>query len=238
MNKTNEFKSKALMFIMLYISAFVLLYFINANQDDVIVYTSFATYRTSLYLIYAIIAINTLFAFMTLISYFSHRFDEIGQSEKEIEESKNPLSEEASVLQKLQSIIDNDDDISYDYITYAKRAIKQIKDGKQLIKDYKEITESNEDDDLANQPVIQNIGEELVNVRVRLLADAKSIYRRLLIGQDGDTILKKLEANDQILQEANDLVVEAINYIDAKTDSKNLDLESLAKSLKQLVDLL
>lgn len=238
MNKTNEFKSKALMFIMLYISAFVLLYFINANQDDVIVYTSFATYRTSLYLIYAIIAINTLFAFMTLISYFSHRFDEIGQSEKEIEESKNPLSEEASVLQKLQNIIDNDDDISYDYITYAKRAIKQIEDGKQLIKDYKEITESNEDDDLANQPVIQNIGEELVNVRVRLLADAKSIYRRLLIGKDGDTILKKLEANDQILQEANDLVVEAINYIDAKTDSKNLDLESLAKSLKQLVDLL
>ena len=175
---------------------------------------------------------------MKLISYFSHRFDEIGQSEKEIEESKNPLSEEASVLQKLQNIIDNDDDISYDYITYAKRAIKQIEDGKQLIKDYKEITESNEDDDLANQPVIQNIGEELVNVRVRLLADAKSIYRRLLIGKDGDTILKKLEANDQILQEANDLVVEAINYIDAKTDSKNLDLESLAKSLKQLVDLL
>jgi hypothetical protein len=238
MNETNEFKSKALMFIMLYISAFVLLYFINANQDDIIVYTSFATYRTSLYLIYALLAVNTLFAFMTLISYFSHRFDEIGQSEKEIEESKNPLSEEESVLQKLQSIIDNDDDISYDYITYAKRAIKQIKDGKQLIKDYKEITESNEDDDLANQPVIQNIGEELVNVRVRLLADAKSIYRRLLIGQDGDTILKKLEANDQILQEANDLVVEAINYIDAKTDSKNLDLESLAKSLKQLVDLL
>ena len=70
------------------------------------------------------------------------------------------------------------------------------------------------------------------------MADAKSIYRRLLIGKDGDTILKKLEANDQILQEANDLVVEAINYIDAKTDSKNLDLESLAKSLKQLVDLL
>lgn len=238
MNETNEFKSKALMFIMLYISAFVLLYFINANQDDIIVYTSFATYRTSLYLIYALLAVNTLFAFMTLISYFSHRFDEIGQSEKEIEESKNPLSEEASVLQKLQSVIDNDDDISYDYITYAKRAIKQIKDGKQLIKDYKEITESNEDDDLANQPVIQNIGEELVNVRVRLLADAKSIYRRLLIGKDGDTILKKLEANDQILQEANDLVVEAINYIDAKTDSKNLDLESLAKSLKQLVDLL
>lgn len=238
MNETNEFKSKALMFIMLYISAFVLLYFINANQDDIIVYTSFATYRTSLYLIYALLAVNTLFAFMTLISYFSHRFDEIGQSEKEIEESKNPLSEEASVLQKLQNIIDNDDDISYDYITYAKRAIKQIEDGKQLIKDYKEITESNEDDDLANQPVIQNIGEELVNVRVRLLADAKSIYRRLLIGQDGDTILKKLEANDQILQEANDLVIEAINYIDAKTDSKNLDLESLAKSLKQLVDLL
>ena len=238
MNKTNEFKSKALMFAMLYISAFVLLYYINAYQDDIIVNTSFATYKTSLYIIYAILTINTLFAFMMLISYFSHRFDEIGQSEKEIEESKNPLSEEASVLQKLQNIIDNDDDISYDYITYAKRAIKQIKDGKQLIKDYKEITESNEDDDLANQPVIQNIGEELVNVRVRLLADAKSIYRRLLIGQDGDTILKKLEANDQILQEANDLVVEAINYIDAKTDSKNLDLESLAKSLKQLVDLL
>ena len=92
MNETNEFKSKALMFIMLYISAFVLLYFINANQDDIIVYTSFATYRTSLYLIYALLAVNTLFAFMTLISYFSHRFDEIGQSEKEIEESKNPLS--------------------------------------------------------------------------------------------------------------------------------------------------
>ena len=238
MNKINEFKSKALMFAMVYISAFVLLYYMNVYQDDIIVNTSFATYRIGIYFINVVLVINSILAFMMFIRYFSHRFDEIGQSEKEIEESKNPLSEEASVLQKLQSIIDNDDDISYDYITYAKRAIKQIKDGKQLIKDYKEITESNEDDDLANQPVIQNIGEELVNVRVRLLADAKSIYRRLLIGQDGDTILKKLEANDQILQEANDLVVEAINYIDAKTDSKNLDLESLAKSLKQLVDLL
>lgn len=238
MNKTNEFKSKIILFILMYISASVLLYYTDAHQDDIIVNTSFATYRALRYIILAIFGLNTVFGALTSIRFLLNHLEENEQTEKEIEESKNPLSEEASVLQKLQSIIDNDDDISYDYITYAKRAIKQIKDGKQLIKDYKEITESNEDDDLANQPVIQNIGEELVNVRVRLLADAKSIYRRLLIGQDGDTILKKLEANDQILQEANDLVVEAINYIDAKTDSKNLDLESLAKSLKQLVDLL
>ena len=238
MNKTNEFKSKIILFILMYISASVLLYYTDAHQDDIIVNTSFSTYKTLRYIILAIFGLNTVFGALTSIRFLLNRVEENEQIEKEIEESKNPLSEEASVLQKLQNIIDNDDDISYDYITYAKRAIKQIKDGKQLIKDYKEITESNEDDDLANQPVIQNIGEELVNVRVRLLADAKSIYRRLLIGQDGDTILKKLEANDQILQEANDLVVEAINYIDAKTDSKNLDLESLAKSLKQLVDLL
>mgnify|MGYP007027868775 FL=1 len=238
MNKTNEFKSKALMFITLYISGFVLLHYMNVYQDDIIVNTSFSTYKTLRYIILAIFGLNTVFGALTSMRFLLNRVEENEQIEKEIEESKNPLSEEASVLQKLQNIIDNDDDISYDYITYAKRAIKQIEDGKQLIKDYKEITESNEDDDLANQPVIQNIGEELVNVRVRLLADAKSIYRRLLIGKDGDTILKKLEANDQILQEANDLVVEAINYIDAKTDSKNLDLESLAKSLKQLVDLL
>ncbi len=238
MNKTNEFKSKIILFILMYISASVLLYYTDAHQDDIIVNTSFATYQALRYIILAIFGLNTVFGALVSIKFLLNRLEENEQTEKEIEESKNPLSEEASVLQKLQSIIDNDDDISYDYITYAKRAIKQIKDGKQLIKDYKEITESNEDDDLANQPVIQNIGEELVNVRVRLLADAKSIYRRLLIGKDGDTILKKLEANDQILQEANDLVVEAINYIDAKTDSKNLDLESLAKSLKQLVDLL
>lgn len=238
MNKTNEFKSKIILFILIYISASVLLYYTDAHQDDIIVNTSFATYKALRYIILAIFGLNTVFGALTSMRFLLNRVEENEQIEKEIEESKNPLSEEASVLQKLQNIIDNDDDISYDYITYAKRAIKQIEDGKQLIKDYKEITESNEDDDLANQPVIQNIGEELVNVRVRLLADAKSIYRRLLIGKDGDTILKKLEANDQILQEANDLVVEAINYIDAKTDSKNLDLESLAKSLKQLVDLL
>lgn len=238
MNKTNEFKSKVILFILMYISASILLYYTDTYQDDIIVNTSFATYKTLRYIILAIFGLNTVFGALTSMRFLLNRVEENEQIEKEIEESKNPLSEEASVLQKLQNIIDNDDDISYDYITYAKQAIKQIEDGKQLIKDYKEITESNEDDDLANQPVIQNIGEELVNVRVRLLADAKSIYRRLLIGKDGDTILKKLEANDQILQEANDLVVEAINYIDAKTDSKNLDLESLAKSLKQLVDLL
>lgn len=238
MNKTNKFKSKVILFILMYISASIVLYYTDTYQDDIIVNTSFATYKALRYIILAIFGLNTVFGALTSMRFLLNRVEENEQIEKEIEESKNPLSEEASVLQKLQNIIDNDDDISYDYITYAKRAIKQIEDGKQLIKDYKEITESNEDDDLANQPVIQNIGEELVNVRVRLLADAKSIYRRLLIGKDGDTILKKLEANDQILQEANDLVVEAINYIDAKTDSKNLDLESLAKSLKQLVDLL
>ena len=95
-----------------------------------------------------------------------------------------------------------------------------------------EIVENND------QPIIQNIAKELISIRVRILQDAKSIYRRLIIAKDAENIEAKLIHNNKLLDDADSLIVEAINYIDVKTSTSEIDLKNLTESLKELIKLI
>ena len=98
--------------------------------------------------------------------------------------------------------------------------------------DFAEIVENND------QPIIQNIAKELISIRVRILQDAKSIYRRLIIAKDAENIEAKLIHNNKLLDDADSLIVEAINYIDVKTSTSEIDLKNLTESLKELIKLI
>ena len=153
---------------------------------------------------------------------------------KAIEDDKhnkitNPLYDQASTIQKLKTI---QSELDPTYKDYAIRMIHQMKSAETLQDDFIEIVENND------LPVIQDIANELQSIQIRLLQDAKSIYRRLLIAEEADVIEKKLTDNDKVLKDANKLITEAINYLDAKTPSTEVDLKNLIESLQDLMKLI
>ena len=110
--------------------------------------------------------------------------------------------------------------------------IHQMKSAETLQDDFIEIVENND------LPVIQDIANELQSIQIRMLQDAKSIYRRLIISEEADVIEKKLNDNDKVLKDANKLITEAINYLDVKTPSTEVDLKNLIESLQDLMKLI
>lgn len=153
---------------------------------------------------------------------------------KAIEDDKhnkitNPLYDQASTIQKLKTI---QSELDPTYKDYAIRMIHQMKSAETLQDDFMEIVENN------NLPVIQDIANELQSIQIRMLQDAKSIYRRLIISEEADVIEKKLNDNDKVLKDANKLITEAINYLDVKTPSTEVDLKNLTESLQDLIKLI
>lgn len=153
---------------------------------------------------------------------------------KAIEEDKhnkltNPLYDQASTIEKLTTI---QKDLELPYKDYAKRMLHQLKSAEALQEDFIEIIENND------LPIIQDIADELESIQVRLLHDAKSIYRRLIVAEETDVIEKKLADNDKVLKDANSLITEAINYLDVKTPSTDVDLKNLITSLQDLIKLI
>lgn len=106
-----------------------------------------------------------------------------------------------------------------------------MNDIKQLQKEFGEIVETSDNNAL---PIINNIFRELMSIRVHILNDAKSIYRRLIIAKDSETIESKLVYNEKLLNDASDLIAEANNYLDEKVPSTNVDLDNLVEALKEL----
>ena len=153
---------------------------------------------------------------------------------KAIEEDKrnkltNPLYDQRATIEKLTAI---QKDLNNPYKDYAKRMLHQMKSAEALQEDFIEIVENND------LPIIQDIADELQSIQVRLLHDAKSIYRRLIIAEETDVIEKKLADNDKVLKYANSLITEAINYLDVKTPSTDVDLKNLIASLQDLITLI
>ncbi len=117
------------------------------------------------------------------------------------------------------------------YVFYIDKILSQIKEGEKIQKEFFEISENN------SLPILKNIGKELESIRVHLLQDAKSVYRRLRI-EDESKIEDKINHNDIMLNDAKKLLIETINYLDVKTPSTELDLNNLTESLKDLIELI
>ena len=49
-------------------------------------------------------------------------------------------------------------------------------------------------------------------------------------------IEKKLNKNDKLISDANDLMVQAISYLDTKTESNDIDLKNLIKAFQNLLE--
>lgn len=146
------------------------------------------------------------------------------------EEKRNPLYEEAPLHQKLKDILPEIQ--SPQYKAYAEKIHSQMTTAIELATDFASVVEENQ------QPIIQNIGQELVSLRVHILQDAKSIYRRLVIEKDAEQIEAKLAHNDKLLEDADKLILEAVRYIDAKSNNEEIDLKNLTESLRDLIKMI
>ena len=200
------------------------------NKDDIIVDSGIGNFKMKNVGAYIALGMTILYSGFVIKSYFASKNKELQLVAFEEEQRKDPLYDEASMIEKLtdiQGTIENPE-----YIDYAKRILKQLLDAKALSDDFAEIVENND------QPIIQNIAKELISIRVRILQDAKSIYRRLIIAKDAENIEAKLIHNNKLLDDADSLIVEAINYIDVKTSTSEIDLKNLTESLKELIKLI
>lgn len=216
----------AIVFVIL----FVLLFGItDVGKDNIIVTAGIGVYKllVALTWIFALLVIVALIV-TTVVKMKAHTdYQRAITDEKEAR--KNPLYDENEVILKLKALDTTLDNVYY--LPYAKRILVQMDDIKQLQHEFDEIVETSGNNAL---PIIDNISRELVSIRVHILNDAKSIYRRLIIAKDSQTIEDKLVYNEKLLNDASDLIVEANNYLDEKVPSTDVDLNNLVEALKEL----
>lgn len=139
----------------------------------------------------------------------------------------DPYYEEGGIINKLESVKYK---VKPTYRTYVDHMLAQINTTKDLQLQYAEIIENND------LPIIQDIGDKLAEIRLHVLHDAKSIYRRLVISEDAEVIEDKLSKNDKLISDANNLMVQAIAYLDTKTESNDIDLKNLIKAFQNLLE--
>lgn len=134
------------------------------------------------------------------------------------------------IINKLKSL--KSDSNYLNSIEYINKIIEQINMGRKLENEFIEIQDNN------NLPIIINISKELKSIRYHLLEDAKSIYKRIVISKETEKIVEKLKHNDKLLEDAENLILEALNYIDIKTSTTETDLKNLTESLQDLIKLI
>lgn len=139
----------------------------------------------------------------------------------------DPYYEEGGIISKLELVKYK---VKPTYRIYVDHMLTQINTTKDLQLQYAEIIENND------LPIIQDIGDKLAEIRLHVLHDAKSIYRRLVISEDAEVIENKLSKNDKLISDANNLMVQAIAYLDTKTESNDIDLKNLIKAFQNLLE--
>lgn len=139
----------------------------------------------------------------------------------------DPYYDEGGIISKLESVKYK---VKPTYRIYVDHMLTQINTTKDLQLQYAEIIENND------LPIIQDIGDKLAEIRLHVLHDAKSIYRRLVISEDAEVIEDKLSKNDKLISDANNLMVQAIAYLDTKTESNDIDLKNLIKAFQNLLE--
>lgn len=213
-----------------FILSIILILGVTSNKDPIIIASGIRTFKTLLTSAKLLLGGSLIGLSYAGFNVYRTR----NAQHKAIEEDKrnkltNPLYDKTTTIEKLTAI---QKDLELPYEDYAKRMLHQLKSAEALQDDFIEIVENND------LPVIQDIASELESIQVRFLHDAKSVYRRLIIAEETDVIEKKLTDNDKVLKDANSLITEAINYLDVKTPSTDVDLKNLIESLQDLITLI
>ena len=223
-------KTKGLVGAIIMLLASISMFVLSLIRDTVIIAAGIKTYKFLHTANIAVIVLAAIacgvFGFLMFKENLDHKQEEAQKQEKQ---KTDPLYDEASIIEKL---IEVKDETTPSYRKYADQILQQMDAAKNLQDDFVEIVENN------NQPIIENIANELFSIRVHMLQDAKSIHRRLIIAKDANVIEAKLNHNDKILNDAEQLVMEAINYIDVKSNPTEIDLHNLTESLKDLMKLI
>lgn len=214
----------------LFLLSLALIFGVNVARDQIIINSGIRSFKSLLTLAKAISGISAIgLGYAGIEAYRATRAQHKAIEDDKHNKITNPLYDQASTIQKLKTI---QSELDPTYKDYAIRMIHQMKSAETLQDDFIEIVENND------LPVIQDIANELQSIQIRLLQDAKSIYRRLVISEEADVIEKKLNDNDKVLKDANKLITEAINYLDVKTPSTEVDLKNLIESLQDLMKLI
>lgn len=203
-----------------------ILFFILINhKNEIIIRNGIITYK----LLNGILIINIILFLITFIGFvFLYLFNKIKQNNKNKEDSID--LDENVIINKLKSL--KSDSNYLNSIEYINKIIEQINMGRKLENEFIEIQDNN------NLPIIINISKELKSIRYHLLEDAKSIYKRIVISKETEKIVEKLKHNDKLLEDAENLILEALNYIDIKTSTTETDLKNLTESLQDLIKLI
>lgn len=209
-------------------SSLVFLFFVIHSKDNIIINMGIKTFARLTILAKVVAGLSGVsllfFGARVLITHLNDKkVIEHNEEQKRID----PYYEEGEIINKLESVTHK---VKPAYRTYADRMIEQITTAKDLQGQYAEIIENND------LPIIQDIGDKLAEIRLHVLHDAKSIYRRLVISEDAEVIENKLSKNDKLISDANNLMVQAISYLDTKTESNDIDLKNLIKAFQNLLE--
>lgn len=209
-------------------SSLVFWFFVIHSKDNIIINMGIKTFARLTILakvVAGLSGVSLLFSGARVL--ITHLNDKKVIEHNEEQKRIDPYYEEGEIIHKLESVTHK---VKPAYRTYADRMIEQITTAKDLQGQYAEIIENND------LPIIQDIGDKLAEIRLHVLHDAKSIYRRLVISEDAEVIKNKLSKNDKLIQDANDLMVQAISYLDTKTESNDIDLKNLIKAFQNLLE--
>lgn len=209
-------------------SSLVFLFFVIHSKDNIIINMGIKTFARLTILakvVAGLSGVSLLFSGARVL--ITHLNDKKVIEHNEEQKRIDPYYEEGEIINKLESVTHK---VKPAYRTYADRMIEQITTAKDLQGQYAEIIENND------LPIIQDIGDKLAEIRLHVLHDAKSIYRRLVISEDSEVIENKLFKNDKLISDANNLMVQAISYLDTKTESNDIDLKNLINAFQNLLE--
>lgn len=209
-------------------SSLLFWFFVTHSKDNIIINMGIKTFARLTILakvVAGLSGVSLLFSGARVL--ITHLNDKKVIEHNEEQKRIDPYYEEGEIIRKLDSVSHK---VKPTYRTYADRMIEQITTTKDLQGQYVEIIENN------NLPIIQDIGDKLAEIRLHVLHDAKSIYRRLVISEDAEVIENKLSKNDKLISDANNLMVQAIEYLDTKTESNDIDLKNLIKAFQKLLE--
>ncbi len=233
MNLTKNSKSKplrtlALISFSLLMSSLAFWFSVIHSKDNIIIHMGIKTFAGFVTLAKFGAGLSSISLFGAIAGVLATHWNDKKVIEHNEEQKRtDPYYEEGDIIHKLESVKYK---VKPDYRAYVDHMLTQINTTKDLQLQYAEIIENNE------LPIIQDIGDKLAEIRLHVLHDAKSVYRRLVISEDNKVIEEKLAKNDKLISDANNLMVQAIAYLDTKTESNDIDLKNLIKAFQNLLE--
>lgn len=210
--------------------AFLIYLFFGLNKDSTIINHGIGFYKATNKIILVLLVLAVVTMIVTTIQWIMNKVRKNQQTVQLNEAKKDPLYEEPIIQEKLIELQRNTK--KQQYKSTISLILDQIDEIQELQKSFENAIEDN------HKPIIENIKRELMSIRLHIMQEAKSIYRRLLVEQDDNKITEKIKHNDKILSDANKLISEALNYVDVTTESTDVDLKNLTESLKELIELI